>query len=351
MRLILLCCFGLLLSAQTIHAQWSYPNSSTIYTSDNVGIGISNPSKKFQIKSTTPTLMELESSSTSGVAMRLRYKKSLSNGAWDIKVAPFLSLIANGSNNTNHTALHFTDVNNNTSRMTITPYGNVGIGTSFPYQKLHVNGNIRTDSRNIYFGSYQKIYGDNSARFHIHSNHSTITAIRMRDKQGTRYGELYGSGNGAYFGLLDGDGHWSYMAAKDNYTAFRINNNEKFRINNAGQMLIATTTAPSAYKLAVKGSIIAEGMRIRTYTNWADYVFEENYSLMPLEELESKIIAQKHLPGIPSAKEVEKEGIDVADMQAKLLEKVEELTLYLIEQNKVIKAQQIKINELNKKIK
>lgn len=89
------------------------------------------------------------------------------------------------------------------------------------------------------------------------------------------------------------------------------------------------------YQLAVRGSIIAEELRIRTYTNWwPDYVFEDNYKLPTLEQLEAHIKKQKHLPGIPSAEEVAKEGFAVAEMQAKLLEKIEELTLHLINMNK-----------------
>ncbi len=109
-----------------------------------------------------------------------------------------------------------------------------------------------------------------------------------------------------------------------------------------GKMAIGNGSAEfdDDYQLSVVGNIIAEELRIRTYTitGWPDYVFEDNYKLPTLEELEAHITTQKHLPGIPSAEEVAKEGFAVAEMQAKLLEKIEELSLHLIEMNKRINA-------------
>lgn len=69
---------------------------------------------------------------------------------------------------------------------------------------------------------------------------------------------------------------------------------------------------------------------------WSDFVFEERYPLMPLNELEIYIDQNGHLPGVPSEDEVLKEGINLAEMNAILLQKIEELTLYLIEQEKRI---------------
>ncbi len=71
-----------------------------------------------------------------------------------------------------------------------------------------------------------------------------------------------------------------------------------------------------------------------TNTGWPDFVFEEDYELMPLVEVEQHIHAKKHLPGIPPAKEITANGVNLGDMQTKMLQKIEELTLYLIEQDK-----------------
>jgi len=94
--------------------------------------------------------------------------------------------------------------------------------------------------------STHRIHGDGGATLKHYSNHSTATTQAFYDKEGTRYGQVYGSGNGVNFGLLDGDGNWSYLAAKDNYTAFRINNSEKMRILSNGRIGIGATS-PKAH--------------------------------------------------------------------------------------------------------
>lgn len=98
------------------------------------------------------------------------------------------------------------------------------------------------------------------------------------------------------------------------------------------------------YRLSVKGAIRAD--RVRVYTTWADYVFEKEYKLPTLEEVEKHIQENGHLKDIPSAKEVEANGIELGEMNKKLLLKVEELTLYIIEMNKELQEvkSQIKKN-------
>ena len=90
------------------------------------------------------------------------------------------------------------------------------------------------------------------------------------------------------------------------------------------------------YKLAVAGSMIAEEVVVKLQSSWPDYVFKPDYELMPLNKVEQFIQTNNHLPGIPSAKQVETEGVNLAEMNAKLLQKVEELTLYIINQQKEI---------------
>ncbi len=87
---------------------------------------------------------------------------------------------------------------------------------------------------------------------------------------------------------------------------------------------------PAGYIFAVDGKIIAEEMRIQNSNNWPDYVFENKYALMPLEELKASIRDNKHLPNIPSAAEIENDGLMIGDMQKKMMEKIEELTLYIL---------------------
>ena len=112
-----------------------------------------------------------------------------------------------------------------------------------------------------------------------------------------------------------------------------------------------TMTGP--YKLYVEGGILTEKVKVamRDNTNWADYVFADNYNLQPLEEVEAFIKNNKHLPGIESADELVKNGLDLADMQAKQMQKIEELTLYTIEQDKKLKQQQEEIEVLKAQVK
>jgi hypothetical protein len=103
--------------------------------------------------------------------------------------------------------------------------------------------------------------------------------------------------------------------------------------------------------LAVNGRISAQKMLITQTGRWPDYVFSKHYTLPALSEVENFIKRNNHLPGIPSAAEVEKKGIDVGDNQANLLKKIEELILYAIEQEKKIQKQSEDISELKNKNK
>jgi hypothetical protein len=107
----------------------------------------------------------------------------------------------------------------------------------------------------------------------------------------------------------------------------------KMIINPAGNVGIGTTQ-PNSFRLAVEGKIGARGVRVTMQSPWPDYVFRPEYRLMSLEELRAFISANRHLPEMPTAEEVEKEGIDLGEMDAKLLKKIEELTLYVLELKK-----------------
>jgi hypothetical protein len=113
----------------------------------------------------------------------------------------------------------------------------------------------------------------------------------------------------------------------------------------------ATIPVGSTYKMAIAGGIITEKVRVATNGTpfWADFVFDKNYHLRPLSEVESYIKINKHLPEIPSTDEVAKNGIDLAETQALLLQKVEELTLYVIQQNKKIEGLEKKVKRFSRK--
>jgi hypothetical protein len=114
--------------------------------------------------------------------------------------------------------------------------------------------------------------------------------------------------------------------------------------NKYGNVGIGTIAPDSTYKLTVEGTIGARRVKVVQGT-WADFVFEPEYELPALAEVESYLKANKHLPDVPSAKEVEKEGLDLGEMNKRLLQKVEELTLYLIEQDKRIKSLEKKLTD------
>jgi len=99
-------------------------------------------------------------------------------------------------------------------------------------------------------------------------------------------------------------------------------------------------TIPNApAKLAVNGDIYAKRIKVtQAAADWPDYVFNENYQLPSLQKIEKYIIEHKHLPGIPSAEEVQRTGVDLGEINKNLLQKIEELTLHLINQQKEIEA-------------
>lgn len=110
--------------------------------------------------------------------------------------------------------------------------------------------------------------------------------------------------------------------------------NDWFVVTNTKRVGIGVSYPTCA--LEVNGTIRSKEVKIEA-TGWSDFVFDENYALPTLSEVEAHIKQNKHLPDVPSEKQVLEEGVNVVEMQAKLLQKVEELTLYVIEQDKQIK--------------
>lgn len=100
--------------------------------------------------------------------------------------------------------------------------------------------------------------------------------------------------------------------------------------------------------LSVDGLILAKEVRVAvsTTTHWADYVFDKNYKLMSLNEVETFVKNNKHLPEVPSSKDVQENGIDITEISSILLKKIEELTLYTIELKKKVEEQQVEISKL-----
>jgi hypothetical protein len=173
--------------------------------------------------------------------------------------------------------------------------GNVGIGTINPQEKLDING-----------------------RFIV-----------------TNDGVIEWGGSRSY-GRITWDNGRAIIGGQTNMALVLMSNNtERIRVDINGNVGIGTVT-PGSYKLNVWGTIRAHEIVVNT--TGADFVFEPTYKLRSLAELETFIKTNKHLPDIAPAREMQENGVSAGEMQSKLLQKVEELTLYLIEKDKEIIA-------------
>jgi hypothetical protein len=136
-----------------------------------------------------------------------------------------------------------------------------------------------------------------------------------------------------------------FLNSSDDYKWSCINQNLIYKQGNIG----IGTSSPDE-KLTVKGKIHSEEVLIDLNVPAPDFVFEKDYPLIDIEKIESYINEHKHLPEIPSAGELEKNGIQLGEMNMKLLQKIEELTLYIIEMDKEIKSLKDKNEILEKKV-
>ncbi len=194
--------------------------------------------------------------------------------------------------------------------------GHVGIGTSSPSNGLlHIY-------RNATIGN-------------ISSVNTANAGVRIQDNGSS----LYIDGNTMYT-----NGNMVIGTIADKSFSIGTNNVERFRITKTGNVGIGTVNPDS--KLTVKGLIHSREVKVTATAGGADFVFENDYDLRTIEEVESFIKKNKHLPEIASAKEMEKNGIHLAEMNIKLLQKIEELTLYTITQEKKLKKQENDVADL-----
>jgi hypothetical protein len=248
------------------------------------------------------------------------------------------------------------DGNIGTSAVLITNDQKVGIGMGSPSERLTVNGNILLGDFTTGFGNsgaatsfkmndrfalqattnvnndwtrgiigQNIIWNNTTSKWDIGGPYSDFSVIKMET-----------NGNmGFYTNVVTNNGYSVTETDLKQYLRMWITGDGRVSIGNLN---------PNGYKLAVDGKIGARGIKVTLGTPWADYVFNSDYKLMSLVSLEEFIKKNNHLPNIPSAEEVKKEeGIDLGDMNVKLLEKIEELTLHMIEMNK-------KMEETNKRI-
>jgi hypothetical protein len=265
-------------------------------------------------------------------------------------------------------------------KMTIDNSGNVGIGTLTPWNKLQVWGGLGDSNTGIV--RLDASGANASLRIGVNTDYSWIQSHGSRPLYVNELGNntilnLLGGNvgigtpspshaltistnaqevlklNSPSHAILDvnsGAGFNSYVKFKNNETDrwdvtsettgnFRIYNyataqpGTRMMITPDGNVGIGTTT-PGSFKLAVNGKIWSQEVNVAMTNPGPDYVFEKNYNLLPLSQLESYINQNKHLPEVPSSKEMEENGLNLKEMNLILLKKVEELTLHLIEQNK-----------------
>ena len=213
---------------------------------------------------------------------------------------------------------------NTLAQNTFPSSGNVGIGTTSPNAKLTVEGNIRAGYFSFNNGGYDDSNG-NITKIIDHTKYNNYI-LGWDWTSGLGDHTLIGWG-----GLGEGD---ELIISESKGLLWP---------NNVG----IGTMNPDA-KLAVNGKIHTKEIKV-DMTGWPDYVFKKDYSLITLKEVESHIKEKGYLPGIPSAKEAENKGIELGYISKKLLQKIEELTLYVIYQEKKIKNQQTQLLEEKEK--
>lgn len=230
-----------------------------------------------------------------------------------------------------------------TSSIDIAADGKVGMGTGSPQQNLDITkaGPVGIDLNN-----------SSATRWRLRSGGANNLVISTPD-DATTIDEFVLDPIGNL--TLTGD----LVLSKAGPVAVNLNNSAaerwQMRAGNAGNVVLAApddATTGSEFALDVAGNLTIAGNFIAqggTQLNVPDYVFHESYPLMPLKELEAFIAKNRHLPKVPSADEVKAKGsLDMTQMQMRLLEKVEELTLYTIAQQAMIDKLEAKLAQLDK---
>ncbi|WP_246008703.1 hypothetical protein [Chryseobacterium lactis] len=313
-----------------------------IFKDGNVGIGIQDPHSNLEVGDQNGGKITISTGGSSASSSNPKYPTLEFAGYQN---SPKARITATEETGNKYGSKFSILVNDNTSatnlieRFSILQDGNIGIGTSAPVERLDISGNIMT-------GASSGTEGINAL------------AIRYVDGSLNNWGSLRSSAstymsfgvksNPANLGWLSSNGTLNFVKAAvtlDNEGfKFVATPSQQVALNSPVTMNELLKISPNGNAL-LNGKLEAKEIKI-THTPTADFVFESTYDLPKLEDVEKHIKEKKHLPEIASAKVMEKEGVNIGSFQIQLLQKVEELTLYSIEQNKQLKNQQERIQQL-----
>lgn len=288
-------------------------NAFTIQDSTgNIGLGTLTPGAKLHlfVNATADVFGSAGPNPASGPAFNFGYGgASFGRGAGFLNVRPDASAAAPNP------SLRF--LTTDAERMIITNTGDIGIGTSSPVARLEIQGNASLQA-------VARLQNTNAFGY-----------------SGTEY--LDNAGNvDLFFGVDNIESTARLNSIHNNPIVILTNSTERMRVTSGGLVGIGTSTPSSKFHVnggdirVSGGSFIDDG----TTLNVPDYVFEPDHRLMPLDELKDFVSREKHLPNLPSAEDIRKEGLNLSQVQMRLLEKMEELTLYILKQNDEIRALQ-----------
>lgn len=329
--------FCLVCGSRLAYAQNSFPPNGP------AGIGTLNPdapvqifvgpdSKPAGVVSAAQSALKLSRFGTSGHSYHESAEFRITHGGpyfWGSR----LDLFVNGaSNQTNVPDQH---------AMTWQYNGNVGIGTIYPRSLLDIAKPIDSGQLGAVLGRLAE--GDSQLE-------GTFLGVRGYGTQTNKYeGKSFAIEHGFYGQKNSSINFYRGQSEIGGFITFStFDNTERMRINPSGDVGIGTTTPKE--KLSVNGKIRAHEVKVEI-ANWPDYVFEEGYNVGTLKGLESYIKANKHLPEMPTAKDIEANGLELGEMVKMQQKKMEELTLHLIEKDKMINELLKRVSLIEKKMK
>lgn len=314
----------------------------TSTTSSNVGIGVHDPHSNLEVGDQNGGKITISTGGWSASSANPKYPTLEFAGYLNNPKARITATEESGNTSGSKFSILLQDNTNTPSlveRLSILENGNIGMGNTQPREKLDVSGNVLA-------GSTSSSEGINA--FAIRYDDGSLSNWGSLRSSASTYMSFGVKANGTGLGWLSSNG--TQILAK---TAITLDNEGiSFLMKTPQQIALNSPVMMNeVMKISLNGNALLQGKleakEIKvTLTPTADFVFEENYDLPKLEEVAKHIKEKKHLPEIASASVMEKEGVNVGEFQIKLLQKIEELTLYVIEQNRQLKDQQEKIQKL-----